>query len=309
MDGPKTLLEAIRYFADEDNCFKVLLGIRFPDGVVPCPTCGGTNHYFLGSRKTWKCKVCKRQFSIKVGTVFEDSPISLSKWLPTIWMICGAKNGISSYEVHRAIGVTQKTAWFMLHRIRLAMQEGTFEKLGDEFGGEVEADETLLGGKEMNKHYWKRHGRRGAYGKIAVMGFLERGGKVRTEVISQTNKITMQPLVRKHVEPGSYLYTDSHGGYRGMPEYVHKFVDHMYTYAVGRVHTNGMENFWSLLKRTIRGTYVSVEPYHLYSYLDEQAFRFNQRKGTDAQRFALALSQVSGRRVTYNELIGKTCGA
>lgn len=309
--GPKTLQEAILYFSDEQNAFRTLYALRFPDSVVGCPSCGATDHYFLKTRKIWKCKACNRQFSIKVGTIFEDSPIKLSVWLPAIWLICGAKNGISSYEIHRALGVTQKTAWFMLHRIRLAMREGTFAKLADH----VEVDETFIGGKSRNMHSHVRKQKitgTGGKDKAVVMGMLERGGHVVTMVINRPRKNVLQGKIKGSVLSGSHVYTDALKSYDGLDEwYVHQVIDHAVSYVEesisgGPIHTNSMENYWSLLKRTISGTYVSVEPFHLHRYLDEQAFRFNYRRGNDAQRFQLAVSRVSGRRVTYNELTGKT---
>jgi len=253
----------------------------------------------------WQCKGCKKQFSVKVGTIFEDSPIGMDKWLSAVWMLVNCKNGKSSYELARDLGVTQKTAWFMLHRLRLAMQTGTFEKLS----GEVEADETFIGGKARNMHKKKReekiHGR-GSSGKVAIMGLLERPGEVRAKVVPDTKSRTLQVEVRENVEPGSAVYTDALRSYKGLdPEYVHQVVDHAEKYAEGKVHVNGLENFWSLLKRCFNGTYVSVEPFHLFRYLDEQAFRFNEREGEDADRFKKALGSVAGRRLTYSELTGK----
>jgi transposase-like protein len=231
----------------------------------------------------------------------EDSAIGLDKWMCAIWFIANAKNGISSYEIHRALGVTQKTAWFLLHRIRLAMQEGTIDKLS----GTVEADETYIGGKARNMHKDKRKVKgRGAVGKAIVMGLLERGGKVRTKVLKDTKKKTLHKEVKESVQTGSNLFTDAFKSYTGLSEeYVHKFVDHAVSYVEGHVHTNGLENFWALLKRTIGGTYVSVEPFHLFRYLDEQSFRFNERKGTDADRFLRVASSITGKRLTYKGLI------
>ena len=304
---PKTLLEAIRYFSDLEVATQHVAKTRWPDGPV-CPKCGvlDKNHYYLKSRRVWKCRDCKKQFSVKVGTIFEDSPIGLDKWLAAMWMLANAKNGVSSCEIHRSIGVTQKTAWFMLQRLRLAMQQGSLEKLS----GEVEADETYIGGKARNMHKSKREQKitgRGSSGKVAVMGLLERHGKIRTKVVPDTKSGTLHVEIRENVAPGSEVHTDALRSYRGLdPEYVHKVVDHAEKYVDGHVHTNGLENFWSLLKRGIKGTYVSVEPYHLFRYLDEQAFRFNEREGEDKDRFAKALEAINGRRVTYSELTGKT---
>lgn len=302
---PKTLLEAVRYFSDLDVATEYFAKARWPEAPV-CPACGvmDEKHYYLKTRRVWKCRDCKKQFSAKVGTVFEDSPVGLDKWLPAMWMVVNCKNGISSYELARNLGVTQKTAWFTSHRIRLAMQTGTFEKLS----GHVEADETFIGGKARNMHKSKRSEKitgRGMSGKVAVMSLLERHGEVRTKVVPDTKSRTLQVEVRENVEPGSEIHTDALKSYRGLDaEYIHNVVDHAERYVDGHVHTNGLENFWSLLKRGIKGTYVSVEPYHLFRYLDEQAFRFNERDGKDADRFGKTLGAVSGRRLTYRQLTG-----
>lgn len=304
---PTTLLEAIDYFKSEDIAHDFVVGLRWADGVK-CPACGSSDLYYISTRKVWMCKdkTCPehgKRFSVKKGTIFEDSPIKLGKWLPAIWMITNNKNGKSSYELSRDLGVTQKTAWFMLHRIRLAMQTGTFEKLS----GTVEADETFIGGAAKNMHQDKREEKikgRGPSGKAVVMGLLERKGEVRAGVIPNTTRKTLHEKVHKHVESGSQVYTDSFPAYEGLHgDYVHEMVDHAVEYANGQVHTNGIENFWSLLKRSVKGTYVSVEPEHLTRYVDEQAFRFNNRKGKDADRFQKAVKGVSGRKVTYKDLI------
>lgn len=306
MDAPETLQNAIIYFSDPERCFQYALNLRFPNGVVLCPRCGSEEHSFLKTRRIWFCKGCKQQFSLKVGTIFEDSPLGLDKWMCAFWMICNCKNGISSCEVARALGVTQKTAWFMLHRIRKAMHD---DFAGGKFGGEVEADETFIGGKARNMHVSKRERRitgTGGKDKTAVMGLLERGGKVRTAVIGNRRKALLQAEVRKHVEAGAALYTDALPSYGGLAQdYAHKVVDHAVEYVNGRVHTNGLENFWSLLKRGISGTYVSVEPFHLFRYLDEQTFRYNNRRNKDDQaRFELAMRSVFGKRLTYEQLTG-----
>lgn len=306
---PSTLVEAVRYFSNPDTCLSFFVRLRWPNGIT-CPRCGSPDHSFISTRRVWKCRECRKQFSAKVGTIFEDSPLGLDKWLVAIWLIANAKNGISSWELHRALGITQKSAWFVLHRIRLAMQTGSFTKLK----GEVEVDETFIGGKARNMHADKRaekiHGR-GACGKAIVIGVLERGGEVRTKVIPNTRKKTVQAEVRQHVEPGSLVCTDALASYEGLDaEYVHEAVDHAKEYVRGNVHTNGLENYWSLLKRCIRGTYVSVEPFHLFRYLDEEAFRFNERKNaddepkTDGERFLLVTGAVAGKRLTYKKLTG-----
>jgi transposase-like protein len=306
MDVPSTLQEAIVYFGDPDRCFQYALNLRWPNGVVSCPRCGSEKHSFIKTRRIWFCAGCKKQFTLKVGTIFEDSPLGLDKWMCAFWMICNCKNGISSCEVARAIGITQKSAWFMMHRIRLALHDTAPAK----FGGEVEADETFIGGKSRNMHIAQRKRRITAAGvkdKTAVMGLLERGGKVRTKVVSNRKKHALQAEVRKHVEAGAALYTDALRSYDGLAgEYVHKVIDHAVAYVDGRIHTNGLENFWSLLKRGINGTYVSVEPFHLFRYLDEQSFRYNNRKDIgDQGRFELGMKHVADRRLTYKELTGK----
>jgi transposase-like protein len=260
----------------------------------------------------WECKTKhpQKQFTAKVGTIFADSPISLDKWFTAVWMITNCKNGVSSYEIARGLGVTQKTAWFMLHRVRHAMKTGTFEKLG----GQVEVDETFVGGLAKNMHKDRKERTikgTGGSGKAIVMGLLERHGsdktsKVRAKVVRNTSSETLQGEVRKNVQAGSEVFTDALISYRGLdPEYVHQFIDHAETYVQGAVHTNGIENFWSLLKRGIKGTYVSVEPWHLHRYVDEQAFRFNERKVTDGERFTEVLASIAGKRITYKHLTGK----
>jgi len=308
---PKTLIEAIRYFSEPDICRNFLASLRWPDGVV-CPTCASNEVTFMASRGLWQCKSKhpKRQFSVRVGTIFEDSPIPLDKWFAVIWLLANDKNGISSMEVHRAVGVTQKTAWFMLDRIRLAMQTGTFEKLS----GHVEVDETYIGGKARNMHFAKRQskivGRGGHSGKVAVMGLLERHGEFRYAILPNVGRPAIEKPIHTTIQPGTQVYTDSFGSYKKLKDqYVHNVIDHAEKYVDGHVHTNGLENFWSLLKRSITGTYVSIEPFHLFRYLDEQAFRFNNRESNDAGRFALVVASVVGKRLTYRELTGKGAAA
>lgn len=311
MKAPKTLQDAVIYFSDPDNCIKFFGARRWPNGVE-CPTCGSKDVSYISTRRMWECKKqhARKQFSIKVGSIFEDSALGLDKWLTAAWMICNCKNGVSSCEIARSIGVTQKTAWFMLHRIRKAMQTGSFMKIGGNGGNSVEVDETFIGGKARNMHVSKRERRitgTGGKDKVAVMGILERGGKVRTAVVPNRRKAVLQAEVRKHVEAGTALYTDALLSYSGLAgEYAHQVINHAVAYVDGKIHTNGLENYWSLLKRGISGTYVSVEPFHLFRYLDEQSFRYNNRKDlNDGQRFELAMNQVTGKRLTYAELTGK----
>jgi transposase-like protein len=303
---PKTLQEAILYFANPVNCREYLVARRWPDGVT-CPRCGSKDVLFLEKYNRWHCRAKHDapQFTLKTGTIMEESPIGLDKWMAAMWQIVNCKNGISSYEVAKAIGVTQKSAWFMDHRIRLALMSGSFEKLS----GHVEADETFIGGKARNMHLSKRQRRitgTGGKDKTAVMGMLKRGGEVRTVVVGSRRKRILQEEVKKHVEAGAALYTDALLSYDGLgSDYAHQVIDHAVKYVDGKIHTNGLENFWSLLKRTIAGTYVSVEPFHLFRYLDEQSYRYNNRKMTDAQRFDIAVKGIVGKRLTWAEVIGK----
>jgi transposase-like protein len=307
-----TLQEAILWFADFEHCKQFMMDLRWPDGVVKCPQCGAEKVTWLAKTRKWKCyaKHPRPTFTLKTGTIFEDSPLPLEKWLPAAWLVINCKNGISSYELHRALGVTQKSTWFMLHRVRVAMKNGTFEKLK----GTVEVDETFVGGKQklMNNKTRARaianvRFGAGTVGKAIVMGLLERHGKAHVKVMASRKRRSLAPAVVEHVEAGSTLYTDQLRSYNGLAyQYAHEVIDHTEEYVKGNVHTNGMENFWSLFKRALKGTYVSVEPYHLQAYADEQCFRFNQRKLTDAARFAIVMSQIVGRRLTYAQLTGKT---
>lgn len=303
---PKTLQQAVKAFADEQFCIDIIAAMRWADGQAVCPKCKQTNSHFMASRKVWQCKnkECKKQFSVKVGTIFEDSAISLEKWLMSMWLLVNAKNGISSYELHRAIGITQKSAWFVLHRIRLAMTVGSIEKLS----GEIECDETYVGGKSKFMHAKKRKElqmTRGYQQKTGVMGMVQRGGKVKAKVIKVADTETLLGLIDENIEYGSTVITDDAGGYRKITEeYTHEVINHAVEYVRGNVHTNSIENFWSLLKRTIKGTYISVSPAHLQKYVEEQMFRYNERKTNDQIRFVSLLEHISGKRLTYSKLIG-----
>lgn len=314
----KTLQQAIRYFKDEQTCIDTVANLRWPDGIPTCPKCVGKTHYYLATQKRWKCKACGRQFSVKVGTIFEDSPIPLDKWLMALWLIVNCKNGVSSYEVARDLGITQKSAWFVLQRLRLALKDRSFTKLG---GGNpesvVEADETWIGGKVQNMHKSKKlkymmDTRGQDLNKTIVMGMLDRDvRKVRAKVVPNVKRETLQKEVLAAVKYGTKVHTDEWKGYNLLhSRFIHEVVNHSQTYVNGQIHTQGIENFWTLLKRTLRGTYVAVEPFHLDRYLDEQVFRYNNRKDDngnkmhDGDRFNAALLGIAGRRLTYKELTG-----
>jgi transposase-like protein len=311
MKKPRTLQQAILHFGNPDNCLAFIVERRWPNGVE-CPTCGSKDVRFISTRRLWECKAehARKQFSIKVGTIFEDSALPLDKWLVAMWMIANCKNGVSSYEIGRALGVTQKSAWFMLHRIRLAMQNRSILKLGGS-GSQVEVDESFVGGAARFMHSDKRKRRiteTGTKDKVAIVGILERGGEVRGAVVGNRKKHALQTQIRTHVKAGSAIYTDALMSYQGLKAqgFEHQVIDHAEKYVDGQVHTNGLENFWSLLKRGLKGTYVSVEEFHLFRYLDEQMFRYNLRElPHDGARFEHVASHIFGKRLTYAEVTGK----
>lgn len=313
---PKTLQEAVLYFADPKNCREYLVARRWPDGVE-CPTCGSKNVKFSEKYNRWQCGShhAKRQFTLKTGTIFEESPIGIDKWLLTMWQLVNCKNGVSSYEIAKDIGVTQKSAWFMLHRLREIMRPTNADKLA----GEIEADETFVGGKTQNMHRFSKRKRQaiddGNWGKTIVLGLLEREGHVRAAVSPTREYYHLTSHLMNNVEEGSKLYTDEHAAYRTLPpnQFTHEIVNKLEGYVRDRIiHVNGLENFWSLLKRSLKGTYVSVDPVHLQAYVDEQCFRFNTRKDVidakpikDGERFSMAVSEIVGKRLTWNELTNK----
>jgi transposase-like protein len=317
MKKPITLQQAIIYFSDPERCFRYAVELRWPDLKVSCPRCGSEKHSFIKTRRIWFCYGCQKQFTLKVGTIFEDSALGLDKWMTAIWMICSCKNGISSYELAKAIGITQKSAWFMLHRIREAMASGSFVKMGGN-GGAVEADETFVGGRIANMH--RSTVRKKYFGqplggpsqKAIVMGLRDRQTRqIRAKVIPNVSRETLQNEILENVERKSKIYTDQAPGYYNIAQrdFIHETVNHVEEYVRGEVHTQGLENFWALLKRGLRGTYVAVEPFHLDRYVGEQVFRFNNRATkdnplNDADRFALAMNQAAGKRLTYAELTG-----
>ena len=315
---PKSLLQATRYFADPDACVDFVAFLRWPQGVT-CPHCEGKRVSYLSSRRIWKCmaKECHKQFSVKTQSVFEDSPIPLDKWLIAVWLIVNCKNGVSSYEIMRHLKVTQKSAWFMLHRIRLALRESNWSKLGGESGGPIEVDETFIGPDPRKMHDKRRRklqtGEVAGYEKAIVMGMLDRDArKVRAKMVPNVKRETLLRHIINEIEGGSKVYTDQSVGYDslGHSNFIHETVNHTKEYVKGQVHTQGLDNFWSLLKRGLTGTYVCVEPFHLDRYVYEQAFRFNNRATKDnpmddRDRFMLAVSQIAGKRLTYAELTGR----
>jgi len=317
MDTPATLQKAIATFSDPEKAFQAAVEFRWPGGNVTCPRCGGAKHSFVKTRRIWFCYDCKKQFTVKVGTVMEDSPIGLDKWMTAFWMICNCKNGISSYELAKNLGIRQNSAWFMLHRIREAMKDDpTFKLGGGEEGGPVEVDETFVSPNPRKMHNSRRLKLKkgeNAGAKAVVMGMLDRDArKVRAKVVPNVTRETLQNEILNQIQGGSKVYTDGYPAYDRLAakQFIHETVNHVNEYVRGQVHTQGIENFWSLLKRTLRGTYVAVEPFHLDAYVDEQVFRYNNRatkdnKLTDADRFALIMSQVGGKRLTYAKLTGK----
>lgn len=307
-DTPKSLIEAVRYFADLAVCEAYMRKIRWPDGSPVCPNCGAKGKRIgeIKTRNMLRCKDCRKQIYSKTGTIFEDSPLGLDKWFVAVWCIANCKNGISSHELARAIDVTQKTAWFMLHRIRKAMEVGGLDK----FDGPAEADATYVGGKARNMHKGRRTLAivgRGTVGKAIIHGVLQRGetSQVRADVVGTDDAAVLVPIVRRHIRYGAQVFTDAARSYGELVlTHWHKAVDHSRAYAQGEIHTNGLENFWSLLKRALGGTYVAVAPFHLHRYTAEQVFRFNQRATNDGGRFDAAMRQTLGKRLTYRVLAG-----
>lgn len=314
---PTSLIEAIKYFSDEQTCIDAVANLRWLDGKPVCPKCGTAEterkHYWLKTQRRWKCYACRKQFSVKQGTIFEDSPIELSKWMCALWLLVNCKNGVSSYEIARDLEITQKSAWFVLQRLRFILKDVSVEKMGGS-GTPIQMDESFHGGKPKNMHQWKRLqrqvGMNGYADKTSVFGMLETGTRqVRAMVVPNVKRATLQAKILDNVGFGSTIHTDQWSGYDGLAtkQFVHETVNHMTEYVTdGGVHTQAIENFWSLLKRGLQGTYVAVEAVHMDRYLDEQMFRFNNRLGyNDGTRFTKALSQVAGRRLTYAELTGK----
>lgn len=312
MKYPSTLQEAVKYFSEEKICIAAVAQMRWPDGVVRCPFCVFDSHYWLETQKRWKCRKCYKQFSVKRGTIFQDSPLGLDKWMVAMWMLANCRNGISSYEIARTVGISQKSAWHMMHRIREAMKDRSSSKIGGD-NTAVEVDETYIGGNVQNMHKGSRIHKLtqggGARNKAVVMGAVDRMNRqVRAEVVPGAHREIMTGMVQRNVKFNSTVYTDQHSGYMTLNRrYTHETINHMAEYVNGHIHTQGIENFWSLLKRGLGGTYIAVESQHLNRYVTEQVFRFNHRyagrtKLNDADRFWALLKEVAGRTLTYAEL-------
>lgn len=297
-----SLFEMVAAFPDEQSCVDHLRSIRWKNGAF-CPHCGSTKVYHFSDLRTHKCGDCRQRFSIKVGTIFEDSKIGLHKWFMAIYLITSHKKGIASAQLARDIEVTQKTAWFMLHRLRHAAETKSFN---EPLKGEVEADETYVGGKEKNKHADKRvPGSQGGANKAVVFGMLERGGELRVKKVPDAKARTVQAEINEHAAPGPNIMTDEHHGYRGLQgRFNHYTINHLAGEYVKHyfIHTNGLEGAWSLFKRQVFGIHHWVSTKHLGRYLGEFTLRYNRREPGEGERVNDFLSRVAGR-LTYKALI------
>lgn len=299
------LIELVTYFKNEQVCINYLAKIRWDrNPVCPYESCGHNKVFKYSNGKTYKCSCCQKQFSVRVGTIFEDSKVSLKKWFAAIYLVTSHKKGISSTQLAKDIGVTQKTAWFMLHRIRKALG---LHQSDDKLDGVCEADETYVGGQEKNKHWDKKT--KGTQGrstktKIAIAGVIERGGELRAKKVDNTNMKTLGRHISDNVAEGSLVNTDEWLGYRKLHKmYKHNVINHKSKeYVRGETHTNTIEGFWAILKRGIKGVYHVMSAKHIQMYIDEYVFRYNTRNMSEYDRFNLMLGNT-GARLKYCELV------
>lgn len=298
-----SLFDLFATFPDEQSCLDHLRELRWRDGEF-CPYCGDNRVYHFSDRKTFKCGACRQRFSIKVGTIFEDTKLPLRKWFMAIWLITNHPKGIASTTLAKDLKITQKTAWFVLHRLRHAAQTRSFNA---PLKGTIESDTTFVGGKEKNKHAKDRKGgTQGGAGKAVVLGIIKRDGELRAEHIQDHKAKTLQGKVSANVAKGSAVLTDEDASFIGLGrDYTHLSVNHSkgeYVRLGGFVHTNGIESVWALLKRQIIGIHHWVSPKHLQRYVDEMTWRFNRRDMPVGSRMNDIFGCVEGR-LTYKELI------
>ena len=310
MQEYQSLIEVLDAFPDEAACVKHLEQLRWPCGII-CPLCGESRKFHRITRgHRYKCADCKREFSVRKGTIFEESRLPLRKWFVAAWLVSTHRKGIPSTQLAREVGVTQKTAWFMLGRLReVANQMNGLGRPVGEDGGEVEADETYMGGKRKNMSNAKRKALkdtgRGTVGKAPVAGVRDRmEGRIKLQAVSKVDKKTLHQFIESNVATGATLYTDEHGAYLGLVDFDHHSVSHSVgEYVRGQAHTNGIESFWALLKRGYVGTFHHFTWKHLHRYLDEFEARWNLGKLEGGLRLNKVLDSASGRRLTYADLI------